>query len=1234
MSIYKKFTAQDFATVPFNAHKQYDLKGSASLATFSLKHFSTQWTSESISAYSSASLPTHQLLFDNINNTKYNQIDHLFYKNYKRDIGNKFGPKHYLKHRRELYEHANVLSIPTGLYGYEVKPGTFSLTQASAHTGSSQGGLPYINIIDDFNGNLLISGTNVNEYPLDIRSNLFKIDPIKGFKRYDLNTFDGYYNEVFYLDGKEKVDKTFYYTSPDSGEYDDSYYFNPIKYEKVQFVRSTLGISSSKFPAISFDSSIGSRIISPDSEKFNFNSEEDFAISFNMKTKPTITTTTSIGEYLAGGQVFAIDNDFAYIVVNPDPSFALTGGDQVVRSLDNRINIQNEFVPGTEIIAAPASFSIEFGSSGIQSNSKRITIQSIDASGNILTVTYRAKNNNTSISSTQQNFDCSSNLPDVRAASFANAVNNAHQGTLIATHANNGVSGIVTITNAHPGVSGNSLIVEAQQYGIGNPNGSQFNLLLVQDAPTSFSGGVDGSPGTSNSTFQGDEHFKSKFINISPTLFNDSAPLAAVSIADMGVSASGYARFNDEDFILPSVLDPNDGGLDHSDFTGTPIPGTGRTNTIKLLEQSNDPDQDFPIPNFVANETISELGLLYTDEAPWIASYDEIVLIQQNIGFTIDLNDAQTNNKIFLSSNSNFSDSPFAIGNPQILTSNLDPLTTSPSNPSFTSHSDYRHIFVFPPVTGFTPTMGITGDTVNNPGLGGTLASTPVGVPPTNQPAGNILMIQRIPFNFLDKNKRYIISKSTTKTVVPTPLEGRAGLFNTRRTGSSQFKNVEAEPQFPFEIYLRSSSIFFERSDGDNTTIISGALNTNIKNKDISVLCQKSSSTLEIYMNGEKVASGVDATNKQTQNNANLYIGSKGDNSKLDGTVAGTQDKDAFFRGELSNINIYENFFTQTQINNISESINGSPYIGNIFYQHGFATVTHPKYQDIIAPYGPELFINPSFQGIPDGTDAADLTTLGPLTATLPGANDTANINEEQLDLSLDNASTGGLTFSFSTSPGKVYLLKTTITGDPVRIVGSNIIFPNLTQAGFEDPGALENLLFNLTGEVSLIITAQSTSADLSFLANNGTPGVAGFSTFENISLREIKHPFPQFDTSSNTRYNINPISERLDDFLFAGGGIGYRVEFQGSHLIYEHEYQCTVDEHEFNNTMNISARKIKSDQSEDIADFATGSLFRPYVTTIGLYNEDKELLVVGKLAQPIRTSDETDTTFIVRWDT
>ena len=48
---------------------------------------------------------------------------------------------------------------------------------------------------------------------------------------------------------------------------------------------------------------------------------------------------------------------------------------------------------------------------------------------------------------------------------------------------------------------------------------------------------------------------------------------------------------------------------------------------------------------------------------------------------------------------------------------------------------------------------------------------------------------------------------------------------------------------------------------------------------------------------------------------------------------------------------------------------------------------------------------------------------------------------------------------------------------------------------------------------------------------------------------------------------------------------------------------------------------------------FVTHSLFRPYVTTIGLYNDDNELLVVGKLAKAVKLSDDYEMNFIVRFD-
>ena len=144
--VYKKLTAQDKALIPFNAHKQYNYQ-SASAASNRVTYFSTQYTSESISNYSPHPLSAS---IDTINTIKYNQIDKLFYRDFKRNIHNKLGPINYLKQPRDLYEKANILSIPSGLFGSEIKPQSFYL--------SSSG----FEIIDDKLGNLIISGTNLN----------------------------------------------------------------------------------------------------------------------------------------------------------------------------------------------------------------------------------------------------------------------------------------------------------------------------------------------------------------------------------------------------------------------------------------------------------------------------------------------------------------------------------------------------------------------------------------------------------------------------------------------------------------------------------------------------------------------------------------------------------------------------------------------------------------------------------------------------------------------------------------------------------------------------------------------------------------------------------------------------------------------------------------------------------------------------------------------------------------
>ena len=88
---------------------------------------------------------------------------------------------------------------------------------------------------------------------------------------------------------------------------------------------------------------------------------------------------------------------------------------------------------------------------------------------------------------------------------------------------------------------------------------------------------------------------------------------------------------------------------------------------------------------------------------------------------------------------------------------------------------------------------------------------------------------------------------------------------------------------------------------------------------------------------------------------------------------------------------------------------------------------------------------------------------------------------------------------------------------------------------------------------------------------------------------------------------------------------------FSSSYKIYETQYKCTIGESEFNFSQNPSI--ISSSRDGSIYDWATGSYFDPYVTTIGMYDNDYNLLAVGKLAKPLPTSRTTDTTVLINID-
>jgi hypothetical protein len=142
--------------------------------------------------------------------------------------------------------------------------------------------------------------------------------------------------------------------------------------------------------------------------------------------------------------------------------------------------------------------------------------------------------------------------------------------------------------------------------------------------------------------------------------------------------------------------------------------------------------------------------------------------------------------------------------------------------------------------------------------------------------------------------------------------------------------------------------------------------------------------------------------------------------------------------------------------------------------------------------------------------------------------------------------------------------------------------------------------------------------------------------------------------TSSSIEYNITDDGE--GNMIYSGSNVGNIIyehgliilnidnqtnqeiissnnlylNFKGAITIYENQFKCTIRENEFNFSNNPT---LLSGSGGDMYEFATKEYFSPYITTVGLYNNNKELIAVAKLAQPLPSPNSTDINILINLD-
>lgn len=199
-----------------------------------------------------------------------------------------------------------------------------------------------------------------------------------------------------------------------------------------------------------------------------------------------------------------------------------------------------------------------------------------------------------------------------------------------------------------------------------------------------------------------------------------------------------------------------------------------------------------------------------------------------------------------------------------------------------------------------------------------------------------------------------------------------------------------------------------------------------------------------------------------------------------------------------------------------------------------------------------------------------------------------------------------------------------TVVSIPSKLFGENIV-PSTFDLTYTSSG---DLGFNIVddGEGNLIINSLTGSAGYgSGVYGTLIYGTEGGNIGDVVGQIFYSHGIAVFTTSSMAALGAE-MSSSLSNLSKLS------VNFSSSIRIYENQYKCVINENEFQFSLNPT---LLSGSLDDVYySYVTGSTFTPYITTVGLYNENNELLVVGKLSSAIPIAQQTDTTIIVNFDT
>jgi len=168
-------------------------------------------------------------------------------------------------------------------------------------------------------------------------------------------------------------------------------------------------------------------------------------------------------------------------------------------------------------------------------------------------------------------------------------------------------------------------------------------------------------------------------------------------------------------------------------------------------------------------------------------------------------------------------------------------------------------------------------------------------------------------------------------------------------------------------------------------------------------------------------------------------------------------------------------------------------------------------------------------------------------------------------------------------------------------------------------------------GEYGVLFAKQGTGNPLS--ANNVKCGLlfyqAGVCVLTSSVLQSLLTTDASASTTSGVSYSDILTGSTIETFADSFRHRMYNLQFNNTVELNSSVYFCRINHNEFNYSTNptyLSGSKIRvKTQSSDLP--------VSYITTVGLYNDNNELLATAKLSEPLKKTSDTEFTIRVRLD-